>query len=373
MDKKKLLTSLISLRFFFALRVYASHLKPFMEGNSKVYDWLYENILSIPFGVSFFYILSGFVLSYSYRDKILQGTKKRSDFYIDRLIRIYPLHIITFLLVIPISAEFYYMGNIVGWITKLFSQVTLLQSFVPIESVYFSYNSPSWSLSNALFFYAIFPFAIFVFNKFRFRKYVYLFTVLFFIILPFLMVRVNQEYQQWMFYINPLFRSIDFILGIILFSIYEKIKHLKLRTAMYSLIEIGSILLFVGYIAAKEFVPEAIRESYGNWLPLSIIILAFSYEKGILSSKVLNKKVFVLLGNISFGIFIFHGVILKYFKVANNYFAITDPLIIVVITFTLTIVFSFLSAKYLERPLGKKIKKDINRLYEKYRIVNINV
>ena len=359
MGKRRLLTSLISLRFFFALRVYASHLKPFLGGNSKVYDWIYENVLSIPFGVSFFYILSGFVLSYSYRDKILLRTKKRSEFFIDRLIRIYPLHLITFFLVIPVSEEFYYMGNMFGWIIKLFSQVTLLQSFVPIKSVYFSYNGPSWSLSNALFFYAIFPIVIFILNRLRFRRYVFIITILFLIILPFLMDQVNQEFNTWIFYVNPLFRSIDFIIGIILFSVYIKTKHYKMSGVVYSLIEIVSILIFVGYIGAKDLIPEVIRDSYGNWLPLSIIILAFSYGKGFLSNKILNKKVFVLLGNISFGIFIFHGVVLRYFKVANNYLTINDPLIIVFITFTLTVVFSFLSAKYIERPLGSKIKRDI--------------
>ncbi|MCW3807390.1 acyltransferase family protein [Plebeiibacterium marinum] len=365
MERKNKLTALISLRFFFALRVFASHLKPLI-GDNYVYNWIYDNVLFVPFGVSFFYILSGFVLSYSYRDRFIDNSKLLGDFYLDRFIRIYPLHIMTFLIIMPISDELYYFGNIIGWFTKIFSSIFLMQSFIPLRSVYFSYNGPSWSLSNALWFYAIFPFVVILLKKITIKRVVYILGGLF-IVMPFLMISVDKEFQHWLFYINPLFRSIDFILGIILFEIYEKLKCLNIDKRYYSVMEVGSIIAFVIYIAMCRAIPEVIRDSYSNWLPLCLIIISFSFEKGVISKMFLKNKLLLSLGSVSFGIFIFHNVVIKYFTFLNNYLGIKEPFIIVAIAFIATVGISFLSANYLERNIGRylkcKIKSFVNSNY----------
>lgn len=62
---------LTSLRFFFALCVFVSHLS-FLKG-SEYYANIFETIFDEGFlGVSFFFILSGFILAYNYEDKILE-------------------------------------------------------------------------------------------------------------------------------------------------------------------------------------------------------------------------------------------------------------------------------------------------------------
>src|SRR6476619_697205 len=97
-------------------------------------------------GVSFFYVLSGYVLTLNYRDKV--GTwSGRWHFWWKRVARIYPLHVLTLVISIPIAL------SRTGWLVNL----ALLQSWVPKASFYSSFNAPAWSISNEAFFYATFP------------------------------------------------------------------------------------------------------------------------------------------------------------------------------------------------------------------------
>src|SRR5690606_40786963 len=54
-------------------------------------------------GVSFFFILSGFILSYNYKEKFLIGNISKKEFYISRLARVYPVHIATTALVLLLT------------------------------------------------------------------------------------------------------------------------------------------------------------------------------------------------------------------------------------------------------------------------------
>src|ERR1700739_1236064 len=102
---------LTSLRFLFALMVFLSHLQ-FVQDKTlaKVYvDFFKEGRL----GVSFFFILSGFILSLTYKQKITAGTVSKKEFWVARFARIYPLHIITFLVSIYISLGDFFGGLIV--------------------------------------------------------------------------------------------------------------------------------------------------------------------------------------------------------------------------------------------------------------------
>lgn len=100
------LPALTSLRFFAALMVFFSHLD-FLRihedasGNPSKYQdiyktWFYEGYS----GVTFFFILSGFILAHSYQERLSRGTTSTVDFFIFRIARIVPLHWLTLLIAI---------------------------------------------------------------------------------------------------------------------------------------------------------------------------------------------------------------------------------------------------------------------------------
>lgn len=145
--------SLTILRFFAAIFVALFHTINFHHSwphligvrNLAANGWLC---------VDFFFILSGFVLMWSY---IPNGNK--FVFISKRIIRIYPLHIIT--LSLSIIALFVLGNPLAGYnggVESAFLNFFLLQGWFPnILSIRASWNAVSWTLSSELFFYVTAP------------------------------------------------------------------------------------------------------------------------------------------------------------------------------------------------------------------------
>lgn len=141
----KRIDAIQSLRYLYAVLIFLHH----FNFNGTI------NCESLgPCGVSFFLVLSGFVMSFGYEEKVLSENFKTGTFLLKRLTRIYPLHIMCLLiwLVLHIS----YIINL-KHLAVTGINVLLLQSWIPVKSVYFSCNAVSWCLSDLLFFYAMFP------------------------------------------------------------------------------------------------------------------------------------------------------------------------------------------------------------------------
>ena len=137
-----MIETLQALRFIFVLMIFMSH-------------FTYQGICAFDAGgdcgVSFFFILSGFVLSLGYGSRIREGTFSYGRFMQRRLWKIYPLHLLCLLFFLVASRSDFDL-------TVLFNAL-LLQSWVPDPNYYFSCNSVSWFLSSLLFCYLVFPFA----------------------------------------------------------------------------------------------------------------------------------------------------------------------------------------------------------------------
>ncbi len=105
-------------------------------------------------GVSYFYILSGFVLAWSW-----SPGRSTGEFYVHRIARIYPLHILTLALSLAAFALFRsplggYVGNLPGTIAQIF----LVHDWLPGHpNVRQAWNGVSWSLSAEFGFYLCAP------------------------------------------------------------------------------------------------------------------------------------------------------------------------------------------------------------------------
>src|SRR5689334_18293101 len=109
------------------------------------------------YGVAFFFVLSGFVLTWSMRPGVARRT-----FYWRRFARIYPLHIVTLLLAVPVFYSF--TADTSQWWVKpldlgvLLLSVLLLQGWWRDPAILFSGNPAAWTLTAEAFFYALHPF-----------------------------------------------------------------------------------------------------------------------------------------------------------------------------------------------------------------------
>lgn len=140
-----MISSLQSLRFIFAIMIFLHHYT--INGEGVFFQ-------RGPCGVSFFMILSGFVMAAGYSKKITESTFSYKAFILKRLIRLYPLHILCLVGFICIHISHL---NLMGYI-KLIPNILLLQSWIPKQSIYFSGNAVAWCLSDMIFFMPCFLF-----------------------------------------------------------------------------------------------------------------------------------------------------------------------------------------------------------------------
>ncbi|WP_300673862.1 acyltransferase [Soonwooa sp.] len=341
-----MLNTLTSLRFFFAFFVFLSHLA-FITSDNVIYTWLQRNIFSEGYiGVSFFFILSGFVLSYSNQKKFIAKDFNRKNFYLARVFRIYPLHLLTFLAALLFSL---YAGLDLG-INKVLANLFLVQSFIPDMAFLNILNGPSWSISNEMFFYACFPFLFLAIlkNKKAFLIAFIIISLLFVVSVPY----VDQNVSKLVYYFNPFTRILDFTLGIILFYIYNNLKTKTISPKTGTVLEFVSLLIFVLFFVSHNLINKTYRYSLYYWIPMASIILIFALQKGYLS-KILKNKYLVYLGEISFAFYMIHLLLIQLYQYCNlpvHY--IFTPSILLIVTTTL----SALIFEYFEKPVNRYLK-----------------
>lgn len=344
---------LTSLRFFFAFCVFLSHLSFLI--NYQKYKNLFENFFSEGFlGVSFFFILSGFILALNYREKFKDKTITLKKFYTARFARIYPLFFVTTLLSIPLKFS---------TIKILLLNIFLLQSYIPDKKYFFSYNSPSWSISDEMFFYLVFPLLIIISYKSKtfFKVLLALAFVLVVILLNNLLPEENKNYWT---YISPLVRVFDFILGILLFELclYIKKSNKSFSQNFYSIFEIVAFGILVIYFLCKDYFPISYRYSIYYWLPMCLIILVsaktfFSKAKETIIQKVLSWKWFVYLGEISFSFYLLHYLVIIYLSKYNGFMGIKlEGFSLAFMMFIITLITSIFAFEKIEKPFNRKIK-----------------
>ena len=142
-------------RFVAALGVFIFHLKLIDTGISPAWNGSYGLF------VDMFFILSGFVISYSYPSDA-RGVRAYSRFMIRRIARIYPLHLLSlliFVVLIAVGLERTARSTPLDFLYNLL----LLQAWGVTDHL--SFNSPSWSISAEFFCYLIFPLLMLVARK----------------------------------------------------------------------------------------------------------------------------------------------------------------------------------------------------------------
>jgi peptidoglycan/LPS O-acetylase OafA/YrhL len=143
------LPSLTGLRFVAAFLVFGFHVHIMgfvADGAARTaMEWIFG---SGAVGVSFFFILSGFVLTWSARTG---DTATR--FWRRRVAKIYPNHLVTALVAIAAASV---TGSLLS-LAIVVPNLLLVQAWSPDVAVFFGLNTVSWSLACEVFFYALFP------------------------------------------------------------------------------------------------------------------------------------------------------------------------------------------------------------------------
>ena len=347
---KQQLLPLTSMRFIAAFFVLLSHLG-FVKDDLR---WSFLNIEQGFVGVTFFFILSGFILAYSYQERLEKKQTSRMKFFIARLARIYPLHFLTLMMAMPLVV----MGGfrpIVETIPNLF----LLHAWIPFKEVYFSANSPSWSISTEFFFYLMFPLLVFT----KTHRLLLVFLVFISIQFIFLMFDLGEKMEHALFYISPIMRISDFILGILVYRFFV------LAPPFFNKYKDGfqfiSLFLFCLFIWMSSVYSIGIEYKYSIFyiIPLALIVFTFAFTGGVVGN-ILSNKYLVIMGEASFSLYLIHGLIIRYLDRINSrfeWFSAGELLIIVIL---LCLISSLLLFKYFEMPARKFVTKYFAKMYE---------
>lgn len=338
--------SLTSLRLVFALMVFASHCNIV----SACFD---KPIFTEGYvGVSFFFVLSGFIISYSYDERFRSGDVSVRQFWVARIARIYPLHCLMLCVAAALGTCTLAHG-LLYWVRHFVANLSLCQAYIPSSDYYFSFNSPSWSLCCEQLFYVCFPFMVSLLH--RPRRLFLLFAVCAVIVLLGMQFTPPQ-YVKGLWYVNPLARFPDFLLGMIVYVCHRWYAPVLRRAGWATSMELVAILLLIVCYVASSHIPQVYRYSCYYWVPIALLIFVFSLQKGLLS-RLLLHRLLVLGGEISFGFYMIHHLLFRVYVESSHFLPFADsPYIVVMLLLLVTLLLSVVSFYYFERPMNRFVK-----------------
>lgn len=272
--------------------------------------------------VSFFFTLSGFILTYSSLDRQNQLRVARRPFWAARFARVYPVYFVGLVVSLPMF---------LGWLVtqdpplpaaKAWAiggaTLSLVQAWWPLASNV--WNAPGWSLSVEAFFYFTFPWTAIAISQLSRRNLWLLMLgcwcvslaipIVYMALQPDGLARVDWTTDAtWLKVVkfNPLIRLPEFLFGIALGRLFGD----QLASGSWSLKALGAPLsalasiLIVAALAVSDVVPELILHN-GLLLPLfGLLIYSLAAGRGPVA-WLLSSRWAVLLGNASYAMYILH-------------------------------------------------------------------
>lgn len=346
-----MINALTSLRLIFAMMVFGAHCY-------VIDDFFSTHFFKEGFvGVSFFFVLSGFIIAYNYQHKQEENKTDRKTFWVARFARVYPLHWLT-LFVAAVLGNYVVASGGMDWLAHFFASLTLTNAYIPKADYFFSFNSPSWSLCCEQLFYFCFPFLIPLAKSYR--RLLYMFLAMAAAVVVGMYLTPPEEIKGY-WYVNPITRFPDFILGMLLFRLYEHLKNRNITAWQGNIMEIVSVAVFMAFYLYASDIPKVYRYSCYYWLPVAMVIISFALQKGIIS-RLLNNRLMVTGGEISYSFYLIHlFILLSYAEWQKTAALRIEWYYSVPVLFAVVILLSLLSYCYFEKPMNKKIKLLLNK------------
>jgi peptidoglycan/LPS O-acetylase OafA/YrhL len=342
------LPSLTGMRFLAAFAVFGFHVdsqKIFERGgSSKFVDAIFGQGAV---GVSFFFILSGFVLTWSARPGV-----SAAQIWRRRAARIVPSHIAAFLLAL-LGLIFLSVHDIEPWTVVL--NLLLLQAWIPNEKVYFSLNVPSWSLSCETFFYAMFPILLRLINRLNERRLWLTASLLMIAIIAMPVVEffTSPSISYWLVYIFPVTRAFEFALGMTMARIVLSNRWIGLKLGPATGLMVGS------YIGSC-YLSGAFAYVAGTAVAFALLIPAAAVSDLTERKSLWRSKLLVWLGELSFAFYIMHHLVIRFVGkafVPPNGLSISKAVAGSFIMLVFTILCAWVLHRFVERPIYRSLTR----------------
>jgi peptidoglycan/LPS O-acetylase OafA/YrhL len=164
LEAQRFVTAFAVLTWHYKHFAYAAGMPAdFAKTQLPFYSLLYPFYEAGNFGVCVFWAISGFIFFLKYRDAISNRSIGAWAFFAFRLSRLYPLHIVTLLLVASLQPIYYYLNGSFFIYSYNDIQSFVLQLFMASNwgpNPVLSFNGPIWSVSAEIVVYAAFFLAL---------------------------------------------------------------------------------------------------------------------------------------------------------------------------------------------------------------------
>lgn len=302
-QKTPRLNSLTSLRYPAAAAVVVTHVNPYyLTAHAQRVATAYLYV-----GVAFFYLLSGFVLTWSC------SRQRAGVFYWNRLCRIWPLQLVMMIVVyVVLWAHEPHPSTALGWVL----QALLLQAWDPSRNVHSGGNGVTWSLSCELFFYAMFPLLVAVICRLRARGLAVTAAVVLgaeALVPAVAGPHVSAATYDWLFFYCPAYRIGEFILGMVLaraFALGLSFRHPSAGYLMGWAWLAGWVMVVTEYTLHHH--GSSLSRPYATLLVLPgfvLLIIAGVSADVTGRTRLMGSRVLMKLGEWSFALYLVHVVL----------------------------------------------------------------
>lgn len=295
-------------------------------------------------GVSYFFILSGFIMIIAYHRKEKIGYR---DFYRNRVARIYPLYVVGLLL--------YFVTRYYDFsFYKTFLYLSGVQSWISGKALIL--NFPGWSISVEFLFYLLFPW-LYNYLYSKGNKSIWIIAVLIWIGTQVF----SNLYTNSLSYKGPHTDSHEFIHYFPLWHINEfLIGNLAglffVRNRREKNHDLAIALLFIGILLSLIFIPLNFHNGLMAVFFVPVIYL-ISCNNGVIS-KVFSLKPLEFLGEISYAIYIIHIPVLYIVRsFLWDYFQVSESNVIFWIYILVLMFVSAVFYQFVEKPMRDYLKK----------------
>lgn len=308
---KNEIRSLTAFRFFAAFYVFLFHVntRAPIFGDGLLGSFISEGAV----GMTMFFVLSGFILSYVYTSVKID----LRQYFWNWFARIYPIYFLAAALALPWLAKdvlsegaatnpFYAVAA--GVILLVFG-LLMIQAWLP-QTFGFWNNGASWSISNEVFFYFVFLLVRTIISALVTRQLFIAFALLSILssLVPLSAIVFSNAPKSFaLFYALPFFRLAEFLCGIITYRLVTKvIWSRKLRFALLCIIILG-----VAHVALLgKTLPNY---TLHNWIVIPAVssALALLYDASTAGRGIFEGSVFVWLGRISYCFYSFQFHVLE--------------------------------------------------------------
>lgn len=358
----KRLDALTGIRFFAAIGVVFYHFWVLSIRNRALNVIVQNGYM----GVSLFFILSGYILTYVYvqdADTVID----RKRFWASRFARIYPIYVVSFLIQVPqMIAYVAHSGRILNRsavaVGTLAANLAMVQVWVyPLK---WRWNYPSWSLSVEAVFYMLFPaLAVWLAKKESIRKTVVitavagLLSIAPSLVASFRGIGVHPTAERTLpFFLvtfSPWFRIPQFLFGM---GLARLDRHWKERSEEEQRSRWGALLFAAGILGVatilvfNERIPYITLYTGAADVPFGLTILGLANARGLIA-RFFSMQWLVRLGEASYSLYILQMPIHEaYFAFVPHTNAISLSLYVVLLVGA-----SLLSFQYLETPVRRAL------------------